>query len=125
MGRTRQCYVAVVDDDESLCRSLGRLLLRSEIQPITYQSVEAFLADTNRPQLDCLILNIHLGIELHRQLTAAGSRTPVIYLTARDEPETRDEAIAAGCLAYFRKTDPGEAVIKAVRRAANPEEEPW
>jgi DNA-binding NarL/FixJ family response regulator len=37
----------------------------------------------------------------------AMSRTPVIYVTAHDDPETRDRAQSAGCIAFFRKTHPG------------------
>ena len=59
------------------------------------------------------------GIELQRQLQASGSSTPVIYITAHDEPETREQAQAAGCAAYFRKTAPGQDVLQAIRRAAH------
>ena len=62
------------------------------------------------------------GIDLHRQLHASGSSTPVIYVTAHDEPETRAAAQAAGCAAYFRKTAPGREVLQAIRRAAQPKE---
>ena len=121
MSTLRQTYVAVVDDDESLCRSLGRLLRAVGIQPVTYLSAEAFLADTKRPRFDCLVFDIQLGgmsgIELHRQLNASGSTIPVIYITAHDEPATREEAQAAGCAAYFRKTVPGEDVLRAIRSA--------
>ena len=61
MSSTKQIYVAVVDDDENLCRSYGRLLRAADIQPVTYPSAEAFLADTKRPQFDCLVLDIQLG----------------------------------------------------------------
>ncbi|MCM3872036.1 MAG: hypothetical protein ND895_15240 [Pyrinomonadaceae bacterium] len=40
----RNIYVAVVDDDESICRSLNRLLRAARFQPITYPSAEAFQA---------------------------------------------------------------------------------
>jgi FixJ family two-component response regulator len=126
MSSTRQTYVAVVDDDESLCRSLGRLLRAAGIQPVTYPSAEAFLADTKRPRFDCLVFDIQLdgmsGIELHQQLNSSGSTIPVIYITAHDEPATREEARAAGCVAYFRKTAPGEDVLQAIRRAAKLED---
>ena len=122
MSSNRQTYVAVVDDDESLCCSMSRLLRAEGMQPVTYPSAEAFLADTKQPRFDCLVLDIQLGgmsgLELHRQLNSSGSTTPVIYLTAHDEPATREEAQAAGCAAYFRKTAPGEAVLQAIRRAA-------
>jgi len=68
--------VAIVDDDESPCRSLCRLLRAAGLNPVTYPSAE-----------------------------------------------WRAQAIAAGCAAYFRKTDPGAAVLDAICRSAtrNPE----
>ncbi len=121
MSKTTLIYVAVVDDDEHLCRSLGRLLRAGGIQPITYASAEAFLADTKHPQFDCLLLDIQLdgmsGIELARRLTAEGCHPPIIFITAHDNPDIRAEAEAAGCTAYFRKSDSGAEVLDAIRRA--------
>ena len=119
--------VAIVDDDESLCRSLGRLLRAAGLNPVTYPSAEAFLDDAQHPPFDCLLLDVQLGgisgIELQRRLVASGERTPVVFLTAYDDPEWRAQAIAAGCAAYFRKNDSGADVLEAIRRAAirNPE----
>ena len=122
MSTSTPIYVAVVDDDESLCRSLGRLLRASGIQPIAYASAEAFLADTKRPQFDCLVLDVQLGgvsgIELMRKLVADGGHTPFIFITAHDDPETRASAEAVGCAAYLRKNVSGDQVIEAIRRAA-------
>lgn len=127
MGKP-QIYVAVVDDDESLCRSLGRLLRASDIQPVTYRSAEALLEDTKRPQFDCLVLDIQLGgmsgIQLHRHLAALGSKTPVIYITAHDDPAVRNEALACGCTAYFHKTDAGDDVLRAIRGVVESHSDP-
>ena len=75
MSNSTKVYVAVVDDDESLCRSLSRLLRAAGIQPVSYLSAEAFLADSRRPQFHCLVLDIQLGgisgIELKQQLAPA------------------------------------------------------
>jgi len=121
MARTTPIYVAVVDDDENLCQSLGRLLRATGIQPITYASAEAFLADTRRPQFDCLVLDIQLGgmsgIELGEELVAQGDHTPFIYITAYDEPDMRTKAEAVGCAGYFRKTDSGTDLLEAIRKA--------
>jgi len=115
--------VAIVDDDESLCRSLGRLLRASGIQPITYPSAEAFLADTHHPKFDCLVFDIQLGgmsgLELYQKLEADGQHPPVIFITAHDDPAVREEALAAGCAAYFRKNDSGADVIEAIRGQTN------
>ena len=40
---TSPTYVAVVDDDQSVCRSFARLLRSAGIQPITYASAEALI----------------------------------------------------------------------------------
>ena len=113
-------YVAVVDDDESVCRSFARLLRAAGMQPITYLSAEAFLADTKHPQFDCLLLDAQLtgvsGLELQKQLATAGAPAPVIFITAHDDPRVREQAYAAGCAGYFRKTDSGTDVLEAIRR---------
>jgi FixJ family two-component response regulator len=122
MSSTTPIYVSIVDDDESTCRSLGRLLRAAGIQPITYASAEAFLADTKHPQFDCLVLDIQLGgmsgVEPCQRLVAEGGHTPIIYITAHDDPGARAGAEAAGCAAYFRKTDSGAEVLEAIRRLA-------
>jgi FixJ family two-component response regulator len=121
MSSTRNIYVAVVDDDESLCRSMSRLLRAAHLQPIVYPSAEAFLADTKRPKFDCLVLDIQLkgmsGLDLSRRLSAVNDLTPVVFITAYDDPEVRDQAQASGCAGYFRKTDSGADVLVAIRRA--------
>ena len=122
LSKTIPIYVGVVDDDENLCRSLARLLRAGGIQPITYASAESFLADTKHPQFDCLVLDIQLGgmsgIELAQQLAAEGGHIPIIFITAHDDPGAREEAEAAGCAAYFHKTDSGAEVLDAIRRVA-------
>jgi FixJ family two-component response regulator len=115
-------HVAVVDDDEGACRSLSRLLRAGGIEPVTYSSAEAFLADDKHSKFDCLVLDIQLGgmtgIELQRRRLTVGDKTPVIFITAHDDAETRSEAEALGCAAFFRKTDSGGDVLEAIRRLA-------
>jgi len=124
MSKTATFYVAVVDDDENFCRSLGRLLRAAGMQPITYASAEEFLADRKHPIFDCLVLDVHIGevsgIELGQRLAAEGSHAPFICITGHDEPETRALAEAAGCAAFFRKNDSGADVLDAIRRVTDP-----
>jgi len=124
MSSVTPTYVAVVDDDESICRSFGRLLRAAGLQPITYGSAESFLADNKHPQFGCLVLDIRLGemsgIELARRLSDQGWHTPFIFITAFDDPEARRAAEALGCSAYLRKTDPGAEVLETIRKVALP-----
>ena len=120
---TPPVYVAVVDDDEELCRSFGRLLRAAGFQPITYASAEALLADTKHPQFDCLVLDIELsgmsGIELVEHLLAKGSSTPFIFITAHEQFNARARAEVPGAAAYFRKTDSGADVLSVIRKCVS------
>ena len=114
-------YVGVVDDDESLLRSLARLLRAAGMQPVTYSSAEAFSADAKRPRFDCLVLDVQLpgmsGIDLRNLLVAEGATTPVLFVTAHDDPQARTHAMAGPCAGYFRKTDAGSDILDTIRNA--------
>ena len=124
MSMPSNTYIAVIDDESSLCISLSRLLRLAHFQPISYSSAEEFLADEKRPRFDCLVLDIKLGgmsgLELFRQLATEKSHAPVIFITAFDDPELQAEAGALGCAGFFRKTTPGAEIIEAIRRVTQP-----
>ena len=115
-------YIAVVDDDESACRALARLLRAAGFQPVTYLSEEALLEDGNRPRFDCLVVDVQLagtsGLNLSRSFSAVQEGTPVVFITAEDDPEVREEALAQGCLAYFTKWDSCQQILDAIHKAA-------
>jgi FixJ family two-component response regulator len=120
MKNPRNIYIAIIDDDESIRRSMSRLLRAYDFQPVTYFSAEAFLLDAKRPRFECIVLDIQLkgmsGIELSKRLSAIKDTTPVIFITAHDDNEVRAEAEASGCAGYFRKTDSGADVLTAIQR---------
>ena len=58
------------------------------------------------------------GIELAQRLEAEGRAAPFICITSADAPDLRSRAEAAGCAAFFRKTESGAVVLDAIRRAA-------
>jgi FixJ family two-component response regulator len=113
-------YVAVIDDDESLCRSLARLLREAGYQPITFHSAEAFLEDPLRTHFGCLLVDVQLGgmsgIEMHAKLLEAGNRTPVVFITAFEDARAREQAERQGCAGYFRKSDAGLDILETVTR---------
>ena len=118
-GALDNICVAIIDDDESFCRSSGRMLRATGLQSIAYPSAEEFLADPVNRRFDCLLVDIQLGgmsgLELQRKLVAEGRRTPIIFITANDDPAAREEALQAGCAAFFRKTDEGARLLEALR----------
>ena len=127
MSSDHNIYIAVIDDDESVCRSLSRFLRAAHFQAITYASAESFLADTKHPRFDCLVLDIQLkgmsGLDLAQRLAAVQAATPIVFITAFDDPDVRTKAAACGCAGYFRKNDLGADVLAGIRRAIHLEED--
>ncbi len=121
MSGAKQISIAIVDDDASLCHAMERLMRAAGFQSMIYSSAEAFLRESEHSRTDCILLDIQLGgmsgFELQSMLASSGSTIPIIFITAYDDPETRERARQTGCSAYLRKNDSGEAVIEAIRKA--------
>ena len=117
MSRT----IAVIDDDESMCQALGRLLRVAGYDVRTYYSAEAFLEEPDRDRSCFLVADIQLrgisGFELQRRLGQGGLGLPVAFITAHDEAAIRTHACDSGCVAYLRKPFQGSVLIDAVASA--------
>ena len=78
-----------------------------------------FLADTKHRKFDCLVLDIQLegmsGLELRRTLSAVSDGSPIVFITAHDDPEVCAQTKASGCVGFFRQTDSGTDVLAAIR----------
>ena len=114
--------IAVVDDDASMLKSIERLLGAYGFATRVFASAEAFLDLKARADIDCLLLDIHLGgmsgIELRHRLTASGCQLPVIFMTAFDDEATRIQAQTAGCSAFLHKPFAADLLIGAIKQAA-------
>ena len=121
MAERRTPVVCVVDDDESLRRSVRNLLSSVGFRVETFASAEEFLESTHRANTGCLVLDLRMagmnGLDLLRHLAAAGSRVPVIILTAHGDEEARRQAFEAGAVVFLGKPFRSEALLGAVRTA--------
>lgn len=113
--------VSIVDDDESLRRSVKNLLTSVGFQVETFASAEAFLESAHRADTRCVVLDLRMpgmsGLDLLMHLAATGSPIPVVILTAHSDDEARRRMLQAGAVAFLGKPFHGEALLGAVRRA--------
>ena len=113
--------VSIVDDDESLRRSVRNLLTSVGFRVETFASAEAFLQSADRGNTGCVVLDLRMpgmsGLDLLMHLAAAGPGIPVIVLTAHSDDESRRRTLQAGAVAFLGKPFRGEALLGAVRRA--------
>jgi len=113
--------IAIVDDDKWMRRSLERLLKSAGYRSEAFISAEHYLAARNQEETGCIILDIGLpgmnGFELERFLAAEENSLPIVFVSAHDEPEVRDEAANAGAIAFLGKPFDDNALLDAIDTA--------
>jgi two-component system response regulator MprA len=99
--------ILVVDDEPALRSSLERALGldRHEVE-LAADGLEALDRLAGTP-VDAVVLDVSMpgldGLEVCRRLRAAGDRTPVLMLTARDAIDDRVDGLDAGADDYLVK----------------------
>ena len=115
--------ISIVDDNFLVREGLISLLRSAGFTTQAYASAEEFLSRAQRDEIACLILDVRLpgisGLELQSQLSAMVSnhRTPVVFMTARDDEAARQQALKAGAVDFLRKPVRSEALLNAVNVA--------
>jgi len=113
--------IGVVDDDASILRAVQRLLGSLGFTVKTFPSGEDLLASACLKRIHCLVLDVHLGglsgFELQERLSEVPMPIPIIFITAHDDPPTRERARRAGAVEYLRKPFDEHALIGAIDKA--------
>ena len=119
-AETHRHLVYVVDDDESMCTALGRLLRSAGLEVTAFASAREFL-DRSRPGGVCLVVDFRMpgmsGLELQRRLASTRPDLPVIVITAHANERLRQEALAGGASAFLRKPFRERELLDAVEQA--------
>ena len=123
MSTTRP-NIAIVDDDESVCRAISRLLRSLGMDTNTFTSGHDFIDHVEamrslRP--DCVVLDIQMpgmsGLEVQDLLVRSENPLPVIFITAHDEVNVRERALRAGAVAFLRKPFNDELFLRTINEA--------
>lgn len=116
-----RALVCVVDDDESVRKSLPDLLGEFGFASSAFGSGQEFLVSEEIRHADCFILDVAMpgmtGPELHSELKRAGYTTPVIFITAQDDPSLAPRLIQQGAVACLFKPFTDTALLEAVTAA--------
>ncbi len=115
--------ISIVDDDRSVRRALRRLVKSLGYDVETFASAEEFLDSAQAGRAACLVLDIHMdgmsGFELKERLASGWAAIPVIFITAHDDPATRDRVRQSGAAAYLSKPFDRSALLDAIGRAVS------
>jgi FixJ family two-component response regulator len=111
----------VVDDDESIRRSLTGLLQSVGLRVTTYSSAQDFLAADLPDTPGCLVLDVHLpglsGLELQKALVDTDRALPIIFLTGLGDIPMTVSAMKAGAVEFLTKPLNAPALLEAIRHA--------
>lgn len=113
--------VLVVEDDASLRAALAALIRSAGLDVEVFGSASEFLA-RDRPRAHCcLLLDVQLpdlsGLELQRQLAAAGDRMPVIFMTGHGDIRMSVRAMKAGAVEFLPKPFLNDDLLEAIDHA--------
>jgi len=113
--------VAIVDDDQSVQRSLQDLIESDGLSALCFSSAEQFLDSRARSKVACLIADIRMpgmsGLELQAKLKVERCRIPVIFITAHGDAEMRIHAIRQGAVEFLSKPFDDAVLLEIVHTA--------
>jgi FixJ family two-component response regulator len=116
--------IAIVDDDESVCRAISRLLRSLGMNTDTFTSGHEFIEHIEAMRsvhTDCVVLDVQMpgmnGLEVQELLARREKPLPVVFITAHDEADVRERALRAGAVAFLRKPFSEEMFLNALDEA--------
>jgi len=113
--------IFILDDDESVCRALGILLVTYEFRVKTFVSAEDFFRAVPNRTPGCLLLDIHMsgldGWETLQHLRTSGSRRPVIIMSADKNGGLNERALKTGAVGFLQKPFNDQALVDLIKVA--------
>jgi FixJ family two-component response regulator len=121
---SKKPLIAIVDDDESVCRALERLVRSLGMAAEAYTSGADFVEQLESLpsfHVDCVILDVQMpglnGVEVQAHLRRKCKDIPVVFITAHDDRVARERALAGGALAFLHKPCNDALIIRTLDAA--------
>lgn len=110
--------VAVVDDDPEFRASVARLLRSVGLNTRIFASVAEYLASEPPDCPTCLVLDVRLpgqsGLDFQRDLVAANTELPVIFITGHGDIPMSVQAMKRGAIEFLTKPFRDQDLLDAI-----------
>lgn len=120
-GGTPDRRAYIVDDDESVRRTVRRTLTGAGIYTEEFASAEAVLSGYAARPRGCIILDLRLpgmdGLELLKRLVQLTPSNPVVMLSGFGDISTAVQAVKLGAIDFLQKPFPKAQLEEVVGRA--------
>jgi FixJ family two-component response regulator len=111
--------VLIIDDDPNLRASIGRLLKSVDLEVRLYASISEFLESDPPDAPTCLVLDIRMpdksGLDLQRELRAAESDLPIIFITGHGDIPMSVQAMKGGAIEFLTKPFRDQELLDAIQ----------
>ena len=113
--------VFVVDDNEEIREATRSLFASVGLQVRTFASAQEFLRSKRADGPACLVLDVRLpgvsGLDLQRELAAAGTPIPIVFITGHGDIPMSVHAMKAGAVEFLTKPFRDQELLDAIRQA--------
>ncbi len=113
--------VYVVDDDETVRRSLARLIRSVGLKVDTFASAQAFLEHKGQDRPSCLVLDVRLpglsGLDLQTAMGQSQRTMPIIFITGRGNVPMTVRAMKGGAQDFLEKPFDDQELLDGIQRA--------
>lgn len=118
---TEASLVAIVDDEESVRKALGRLVRSAGYEAAVFSSGADFLQSLQLRLPRCVVLDLRMprvtGFDVQQGIMRSGAGVPVIIITGDDTTDSRERALRDGARAYLRKPVDDAMLLEAIQGA--------
>jgi FixJ family two-component response regulator len=113
--------VFIIDDEESVRRSISLLLKSSGYCVEVFSSSEEFINKDKFDGVGCIILDVNLGgksgLDLQEELLQESFQLPIIFITGKGSIPMSVEAVKKGAINFLPKPFEDQALLQSVEEA--------
>ena len=111
----------LLDDDASMLKALGRLLMSAGFPVEKFNHPAAFLSKLKQNGCRVAVLDVWMpdmsGLEVQACLREDSPETRIIFISGRDDPPIRQSALDAGAFGFLAKPFEDEVLVQLIRKA--------
>jgi two-component system response regulator FixJ len=115
--------ISIIDDDESVRKSLAFRLEAAGFRVATYESAMAFLGAPPHIGDGCVVTDIRMpqmdGMELLRRIKSSGRNLQVVVMTGHGDISLAVEAMKLGASDFIEKPFDDKTLLTTIRAALN------
>ena len=114
----------LLDDDASMLKALGRLLMSAGFSVEKFNHPAAFLSKLKQDGCRVAVLDVWMpdmsGLEVQACLRENSPETRIIFISGRDDLPVRQTALDAGAFGFLAKPFEDEVLMQLIRKAMAP-----